>query len=74
MGTAVLPSGNDNASGDRNQTMDVARALQLLAPHSNSDVANELDLLDMVDEAEQYEIVRDFVAKHIVPHMTGKTL
>jgi hypothetical protein len=48
---------NDNA-GDGNRTMDMARALCRFAPHSNSDVANELDLLDMVDEAEQYEIVR----------------
>jgi hypothetical protein len=37
------------------------RGLCRFAPHSNSDVANELDLLDMVDEAEQYEIVRSFV-------------
>jgi hypothetical protein len=64
---------NDNA-GDGNRTMDMARALRRFAPHSNSDVANELDLLDMVDEAEQYEIVRSFAAKHIVPYTTGQTL
>jgi hypothetical protein len=64
---------NDNA-GDGNRTMDMARALRRFAPHSNSDVANELDLLDMVDETEQYEIVRSFAAKHIVPFMTGQTL
>jgi len=61
---------NIGDGGEDSRTM----ALRLLAPHSNSDVANELDLLDMVDEAEQYEIVRSFAAKHIVPHMTGKTL
>jgi hypothetical protein len=64
---------NDNAE-DGNRTMDMARALRRFAPHSNSDVANELDLLDMVDEAEQYEIVRSFAAKHIVPYTTGQTL
>ena len=61
-------------AGDGNQTMDMARGLRLFAPHSNSDVANELDLLDMVDEAEQYEIVRSFAAKYIVPYMTGQTM
>ena len=30
--------------------------LSLFAPAGNRDVANELDLLDMVDENEQYEI------------------
>ena len=45
------------AAGDSNQTMDMARGLRLFAPHSDSDVANKLDLLDMVDEAEQHEIV-----------------
>ena len=62
------------AAGHGNQTMDMARGLRLFAPHSNSDVANELDLLDMVDEAEQYEIVRSFAAKYIVPYTTGQTM
>jgi hypothetical protein len=43
--------------------------LSQFAPPAESDVANELDLLDMVDEHEQYEIVRAFAAKHIVPYM-----
>jgi hypothetical protein len=63
---------NDNA-GDGNRTMDMARALCRFAPHSNSDVANELDLLDMVDEAEQYETF-GLSPKHIVPYTTGQTL
>lgn len=42
------------------------------APHS--DVANELDSLDMVDETGQYEIIRNFAAKHIVPYTTGQTM
>ena len=54
--------------------MSMASALSLLAPPSYRDVGNELDLLDMVDKNEQYEIVRAFAAKHIVPHMTGTTL
>ena len=67
------PNNNDGA-GDRNQTSDMASVLRLFAPHSNCDVANELDLLDMVDEVDQYEIIRSFAAKHIVPYMTGQNL
>jgi hypothetical protein len=51
--------------------MSMASALSLFAPPADRDVANELDLLDMVDVNEQYEIVRLFALKHIVPHMTG---
>ena len=47
----------------------MATALSLFAPPAYRDVANELDLLDMVDENEQYEIVRAFAKKHIVPYM-----
>lgn len=65
---------NNNNAGDGDQTIHMAQALRLFAPHSDSDVANELDLLDFVDEDEQYEIVRNFAAKHIVPHMTGQSL
>ena len=57
---------DNGAAGDGNQPMDMARGLRLFAPHSNRDVANELDLLDMVDESEQYEIVRSFAAKYII--------
>ena len=49
--------------------MSMASALSLFAPSADRDVANELDLLDMVDENEQYEIVRSFAEKHIVPYM-----
>ena len=49
--------------------MSMASALSLFAPPSDRDVANELDLVDMVGESEQYEIVRSFAAKHIVPYM-----
>jgi hypothetical protein len=51
--------------------MNLASALSLFAHPTDRDVANELDLLDMVDESEQYEIVRSFALKHIVPFMTG---
>jgi hypothetical protein len=51
--------------------MSPASALSLFAPPAYRDVANELDLLDMVDESEQYEIVRSFASKHIVPYMIG---
>jgi hypothetical protein len=47
----------------------MASDLSLIAPRSG--VANELDLLDMVDEDEQYEIVRYFAAKHIAPYIGG---
>ena len=46
--------------------------LRSLAPHYNGDVADQLDLLNMVDEGEQYEIVRSFAANYIVPRMTGE--
>lgn len=59
------------AGGGGSATMSMASALSLFAPPTDRDVANELDLLDMVDESEQYEIVRSFAAKHIVPYMTG---
>ena len=49
----------------------MAHALSLFAPPSFRDVANELDLLDMVDENEKYEIVRAFAMQHIVPHIAG---
>lgn len=55
----------NGAAGDGNRTMDMARGLRLFAPHSNRDVANELDLLYMVDEAEQYIIIRSFPAKKL---------
>ena len=51
--------------------MGATEFLSLFAPSSSRDVANELDLLDMVDAAGQYDIVRSFVAKHIVSSMTG---
>jgi hypothetical protein len=51
--------------------MSMASALSLFAPPADRDVANELDLLDMVDADQQYEIVRSFAAKHIVPYITG---
>lgn len=67
-------SQDEDGTGDSSQTMDAAKFLSLFAPPSNRDVANELELLDMVDEADQYEIVRSFAAKHIVPFMTGQNL
>lgn len=64
-------SQNRSGSEGGTQAMGAARFLSLFAPPSSRDVANELDLLDMVDEDEQYEIIRSFAAKHIVPSMTG---
>lgn len=52
--------------------MKMATILSLFAPPADRDVANELDLLDMVDESEQYEIVRSFAVEHIAPYMTGQ--
>lgn len=66
---------NNQVTGESGTTpMNMAQKLSLFAPPSNRDVANELDLLDMVDENEQYEIVRSFAAKYIVPFMTGQEL
>jgi hypothetical protein len=60
-----------DSGGSVNASMSMARMLSLFAPPCERDVANELDLLDMVDESEQYEIVRSFALKHIVPYMKG---
>ena len=49
-------------------SMSMASALSLFAPASSRDVANELDLLDMVDENEEYEIVRSFAMRHYAAH------
>lgn len=77
------PSRTDDYSGDKRSqnsggqdpdpgATDIASALLLFAPPSERDVANELDLLDMVDEDEQFEIIRAFAAKHIAPFTTGQ--
>ena len=52
----------------------IANALQFFAPPSGRGIADELDLLDMVDEAEQCKIVQSFVAKHMVLFATGGTV
>jgi hypothetical protein len=51
--------------------MDIAEFLSLFAPPGSRSVANSLELMDMVDEVEQYEIVGDFAAKYVVPQITG---
>mmetsp|Transcript_5658 Transcript_5658/g.12418 ORF Transcript_5658/g.12418 Transcript_5658/m.12418 type:complete len:500 (-) Transcript_5658:259-1758(-) len=53
------------------EVMDRVAVLRHLAPQHSGDIADELDLLDMVDEADQHEIVMSFAMKHIVPYMTG---
>lgn len=63
--------GATNAEGSAGAETNVAAALSLFAPPSARDVANELDLLDMMDEREQYETIRSFASKHIVPYMRG---
>ena len=71
-------NGNDSSGQQSNQSvagdgaagsMSMANALSLFASATDRDVANELDLLDMVDANEQYEIVSSFALKHIVPYM-----
>lgn len=47
----------------------LASGLRLLCPQD--DVADELDLLDMVDEDARTRTVRQFIAKHVIPHLTG---
>ena len=68
---ATAHQSNNCAGGGGYLTMDIASTLSLFAPPANRDVANELDLLDMVDESEQYDIVRSFAMKNIVPYMRG---
>jgi len=61
-----------NQHGTRNggsAPMSMASALSLFAPPADRDVANELDLLDVLDPDEQHEIVKSFAMKHIVPRM-----
>jgi hypothetical protein len=71
-GAAAAASGGGGDDDDDAPKMSMASALSLFAPPADRDVANELDLLDMVDDVdEQYEIVRRFAEKHIVPYMTG---
>ena len=52
----------------------LAESLSLFAAPSSRYVWNELDLLDMVDIYEQYEIVRSFAAKHIIPTLKGSEI
>lgn len=47
----------------------LAASLRLLCPRG--DVANELDLLDMMDEDDRIRTVRGFLRQHVVPHITG---
>lgn len=56
--------------GGSHSALDLATGLRLLAGSKfDGDVANELDLLGMVDKDSQYQIVRSFAEKYIVPHM-----
>lgn len=48
----------------------LADSLRLLCPLD--DVANELDLAGMMNEDDHCRTVREFVAIHVVPRMTGK--
>ena len=70
-GSSSWGSGDEGGVTDSNSFTNMANALSLFAPPSFRDVANELDLLDMVDENEKYEIVRSFAMQHIVPHIAG---
>lgn len=76
--TAESSSARNDSSGNQCGTggsgsapMSMAHALSLFAPPADRDVANELDLLDMLSPNEQYEIVSTFASKHIVPYMRG---
>ena len=60
---------NQTSGGDGEVPMNMASTLSLFAPPAHRDVANELDLLDFVDADEQYEIVRSFMEKHILPYL-----
>ena len=60
-----------NAGVDGNTPLNLAHALSLFAPAADRDIANQLDLVDMLEPEEQHEIVSSFVAKHILPYMKG---
>jgi hypothetical protein len=60
--------------GELEETEVVVHGLRLLANRSDEDIADELDLLDMVGDAEREDIIRSYIATHIVPQVTGKTL
>jgi hypothetical protein len=62
---------NHGRTGGGSTPMNMANSLSLFAPPADRDVANELDLLDMVDSSEQNKIVSSFVSKHIIPYMKG---
>ena len=49
---------------------DLADSLQLLCPRG--DVANELGLLGAMDEDDRVRTVREFLAIHVVPRITGE--
>ena len=70
-GSSSGSGGTSNSGNQYNASMSMASMLSQFAPPSSRDVANELDLLDMVDEDEQYEIVRSFAMKHVLPYMRG---
>ena len=62
---------NQSGAGGGSSSISMANALSLFSPPADRDVANELDLLDMVDASEQNKIISSFAAKHIVPYMKG---
>jgi len=70
----ALTTGSSSTTGDGDDDgtpMSMANALSLFASPTDREVASELDLLDMVGPDEQYEIVKSFTMKHIVPYMRG---
>lgn len=71
-----MPQNNRSGECGESETnrMNTFDSLSLLAPGTSRDVGNELDLLDMVDKSEQYEIIHSFTAKHIVPFMRGSAV
>jgi hypothetical protein len=66
---AVVQAGHENnhsamgGGGGGEAPMSMGSALSLFACPTDRDIATELDLLDMVDESEQYEIICLFAAK-----------
>lgn len=76
-------SPEEPGGGDRNESppkkgqmpsgSQLANSLRLL--HPGDDVGNELDLLDMLDDEEdRVQMVRSFLARHVVPQITGEGL
>ena len=70
-GSGYPGSHGDDQGGKKDDSKGgVARGQQVAGNNYGTDVANELELLDFVDEEEKRAIELRFLAEHVVPKMT----